>query len=203
MAWGFASELKSAAPVLIFSKRRGVDCERMHQMTLFQRLFRGRCLHSLVVCGFALAASFGVAAQDKEPASDGAWRIEFSPYTHHYNFDPEHRQVWAVGLERESPDHSLYGFTAFSNSFGQPSAYGYYGRVYNKVWDRFDSLYLKWTIGVIYGYKVPFDDKIMYNNNGFAPAIIPAVGWHLDDAWSVQVNFLGTAALMLMVSKKL
>lgn len=71
------------------------------------------------------------------------------------------------------------------------------------MWDRFDALYLKWTIGVIYGYKVPFNDKIKFNYNGLAPAIIPAVGWRLDKSWSAQVNFLDTAAIMLMVTKKL
>jgi hypothetical protein len=164
-----------------------------------------KSLHFWAALAMALTSSLGLAAEDeapKEPGSDGAWRLEFSPFTHHYHFDAEHKLVWAVGLERESPSHSLYGFTAFSNSFGQPSAYGYYGRVYNHVWDRFDALYLKWTIGVIYGYKVPFDDKIMFNYHGFSPAIIPAVGWRLDKSWSAQVNFLGTAAIMLMVTKK-
>lgn len=175
-------------------------------MNLFEHLLCARFLHLLAAWSFVLTASPGFAVQDEAPGapvSDGVWRLEFSPFTHHYNFSEEHKLVWAVGLERETPGHSLYGLTAFSNSFGQPSAYGYYGRVYHKVWDRFDSLYLKWTIGVIYGYKVPFDDKIQYNYNGFAPAIIPAVGWHLDKSWGVQVNFLGTAALMLMVTKKL
>jgi hypothetical protein len=170
------------------------------------RRLGAQCLRLVPVMVIALTASLGVAAQDEvagDPVGDGVWRLEFSPYTHHYNFDPQHKLVWAVGLEREAPDHSLYGLTAFSNSFGQPSAYGYYGRVYDKVSDRFDSLYLKWTIGVIYGYKAPFGDKIRFNNNGFAPAIIPAVGWRLDNGWSVQVNFLGTAAVMLMVTKRL
>lgn len=172
--------------------------------------FKRKCcmpsLHLLVAMGIALTASVGFAAEEQEasaPLSEGAWRIEFSPYTHHYRFSEDHKDVWAIGLERETPDHSLYGLMAFSNSFGQPSAYGYYGHVYRQVWERFDSLYLKWTIGVIYGYKVPFEDKVLFNYNGFSPAIIPAVGWRLDKNWSAQVNMLGTAAFMLMVTKKL
>lgn len=165
-----------------------------------------KCLRLLATMAFALTASFSVAAPGDDamdPASDVVWRLALSPFTHHYHFDVQHKLVFALGVEREAPDHSLFGLTAFSNSFGQPSAYGYYGRVYDKVWDRFDSLYLQWTIGVIYGYKVPFDDKINYNYHGFAPAIIPAVGWRLDKDWSVQVNLLGTSAVMLMVTKKL
>lgn len=175
-------------------------------MNHFKRQLCAKFLHHLAAVSIALTASLGFAAQDEEAGdhvSEESWRLELSPVTHHYHFDAEHKLVWAVGLERESPDHSLYGFTAFSNSFGQPSAYGYYGRVYNHVWDRFDAFYLKWTIGVIYGYKVPFNDKIKFNYNGLAPAIIPAVGWRVDKSWSAQVNFLGTAAMMLMVTKKL
>ena len=111
--------------------------------------------------------------------------------------------MWALGLEYQTPDRNLYGLTAFSNSFGQPSAYAYYGWVFNNVWERSESLYLKLTLGVIYGYKVPFEDKVFLNHNGFSPAIIPAVGWRLDKNWSVQTNFLGTAAIMLMVTRKI
>lgn len=162
-------------------------------------------LRLLLAMGMGLATLPGFAGQDDaplEPASGGAWRLEISPFTHHYHFDVEHKPVWALGLERELPDHTLYGFTVFSNSFGQSSAYGYFGKVYDHVWDRFDSLYLKWTVGLIYGYKAPFDDKIMFNKYGYAPALVPAIGWHLDERWNAQVNILGTAAYMLMVSRK-
>lgn len=163
-------------------------------------------LHLLAALALALTSSFGLAAQDEEthqPGGDGAWRLEISPFTHHFRFNEEHKDVWAIGLEREAQDHTLYGLMAFSNSFGQPSAYAYYGRVYRNVWDRSESLYLKLTLGLIYGYKVPYDDKVPLNYNGFSPGIIPAVGWRLDQSWSVQMNFLGTAAVMLMVTKKL
>jgi len=154
----------------------------------------------------ALVALPGFSAQEdksSEPVSDAVWRLEFSPFTHHYRFSEDHKDVWALGLEYQTPDRTLYGLTAFSNSFGQPSAYAYYGWVFNNVWERSESLYLKLTLGVIYGYKVPFEDKVFLNHNGFSPAIIPAVGWRLDKNWSVQTNFLGTAAIMLMVTRKI
>lgn len=173
------------------------------------RLQNFSCLCSLkllVFCGMLLTAWPGLATQDdgpQAPAGDAVWRLEFSPLTHHYRFSEDHKDVWAVGLERQSPDQSLYGLTAFSNSFGQPSAYAYYGRVFNHVWDRSESLYLKLTVGVIYGYKVPFEDKVLLNYAGFSPAIIPAVGWRVNPDWSIQANFLGTAAIMLMVTRRL
>lgn len=64
--------------------------------------------------------------------------------------------------------------------------------------DRRGALYLKLTIGIIHGYKVPFEDRVPLNYYGFSPAIIPAVGWHRDPNWSVQTNFLGAAAVMFM-----
>lgn len=183
-----------------------VDGEKTARMRRFRDGFRARSRPLLLAWGLGLTASLGFAAQDEAPtapARDAVWRIEFSPLTHHYRFSEDHKDVWALGLERQAADQSLYGLTAFSNSFGQPSAYAYYGRVFNNVWDRSESLYLKLTIGLIYGYKVPFDDKVLLNYNGFSPAIIPAVGWRLDKSWSVQANFLGTAAVMLMVNRAL
>lgn len=175
-------------------------------MNMRKQRLRAKSLHLLAALATAWTSSPGLAAPDeepKEPVSHGAWRLEMSPYTHHFRFNEEHKAVWAIGLEREAADQALYGFTAFSNSFGQPSAYAYYGRVYRNVWGLSESLYLKLSIGLIYGYKVPYDDKVPLNYNGFSPVIIPAVGWHLDKSWNVQINFLGTAAVMLMVSKKL
>lgn len=178
----------------------------MARMSRSQHLLRARSLRLLTAGGMALAASSVFPAQDEasqEPAGDASWRIEFSPFTHHYRFSEDHKDVWALGLEYQTPDRTLYGLTAFSNSFGQPSAYAYYGWVFNNVWARSESLYLKLTLGVIYGYKVPFEDKVFLNHNGFSPAIIPAVGWRLNKNWSVQTNFLGTAAIMLMVTRKI
>lgn len=173
---------------------------RLHHLSALCRL-------QLLLAGWMLlAAGPGFAAQAEEPlaaAPDAVWRVEFSPWTHHYRFSEDHKDVWALGLERESADHTLYGLTGFSNSFGQPSAYAYYGHVFNNVNSRFEALYLKLTVGVIYGYKVPFEDKVLLNYNGFSPAIIPAAGWRFDKHWSVQTNFLGTAAIMFMVSRRL
>lgn len=163
-------------------------------------------LYLLAICTLLLTAFPARAAQDDEsavPAGNAVWRIEFSPWTHHYRFSEDHKDVWALGLERETPDHTLYGLTAFSNSFGQPSAYAYYGHVFNNVTSWSESLYLKLTAGIIYGYKVPFEDKVLLNYEGFSPAIIPAVGWRVTPEWSVQTNFLGTAAIMFMVTRRL
>jgi hypothetical protein len=58
-------------------------------------------------------------------------------------------------------------------------------------------------VGVVYGYKHPYENKIPFNYNGFAPAIIPAIGWTLPSGFSTQVNILGNSGLMLQFSKEL
>lgn len=170
-----------------------------------------------LVWGMVLALSPDCAAQGEEstvpvtapvsmpvsaPVAEGAWRIEFSPYTHHFRYNADHKDVWALGLERETADHALFGLMLFSNSFGQPSAYAYYGRIFSPVERWSESLYVKLTGGLLYGYLPPYNDRVPLNYNGYSPAIIPAIGWRLDKNLSVQLNFLGTAAVMLMVNKK-
>lgn len=172
-------------------------------MNQFKHLLRLHGLQFVAACGLVLTALPAMAADIDAPASDGAWRVLFSPWTYHYRSDPEYRSVWLVGLEREMPDRTLYGLAGFSNSFGQPSAYAYVGHVFNNVLDRWDSLYLTVSVGVIYGYVAPYQDKLSFNYNGFAPAIIPALGWRLDRDWNVQTNVLGSAGLMLMVTRRL
>ena len=141
-----------------------------------------------------------VAAPAAETARvDDVWRLMYSPATYHYSRDPDHRYVWMVGIERERPNGVVSGFTYFSNSFGQPSAYAYVGQRLTDFseWNR---LYAQWTAGLIYGYKAPFDDKVPLNYKGFSPGLVLTVGWQLTPAVSTQVNVLGNSALMFQVS---
>jgi hypothetical protein len=156
--------------------------------------------------GLAACASAALAAdaeESKQPAPSGDWQISVSPYTEHFRHSNEHKPVWAVGLERGFADQSLYGLMGFSNSFGQPSAYVYYGWAFPGVLQAAPALYLKVTVGLLYGYVSPHNDKVPLNYNGLSPAIVPALGWQFDKNWSAQVNLLGTAAVMFMVNRKL
>jgi hypothetical protein len=159
-----------------------------------------------VICGILLVTVTGLAAEPEvplAPASDAVWQVVVSPWTHHYQARPEYKQVWALGLEREMPDHSLYGLALFSNSYGQPSAYAYYGHVFNNVTSWSESIYVKLTVGVIYGYVQPYEDRMLLNYHGFSPAIIPGIGWRLDPDWSIQANFPGTEVVMFTLSRGL
>lgn len=125
-------------------------------------------------------------------------RLQLSPLTFHWGpRDPEDRNVFLIGVEREHPNGHIDGIAYFSNTFGQDSVYLFpFGAVYNGVFS-VPKLSLKWTAGVIYGYKAPFDKKVPLNYKGFAPAIIPAVTYAFSPQWSGQLNLLGTQGVML------
>lgn len=157
-----------------------------------------------VLLGFACAASAQSATPPDEPlAPSYRWRLELSPHTSHYSYNPEHRPVHLVGLEREASDNSFYGMALFSNSFGQDSTYVYAGHSYYGVFESLPHVYLKVSVGVLYGYKPPYEHKVPLNYRGFSPAVVPAVGWRFDSGWAAQVNLLGTAGVMYSLVKEL
>jgi hypothetical protein len=158
----------------------------------------------LAACALAAPVSAAVAAPadaSSSAAQEGTWLVSVSPFTEHFRHSPDHKRVWAFGLERVFADQTLLGVMRFSNSFGQPSAYAYYGWNFPSVFPEVPQLYLKVTVGMLYGYVSPYNDMVPLNYNGFSPAIIPAIGWQFDKNWSAQVNLLGTAAVMLMINR--
>jgi len=123
-----------------------------------------------------------------------------SPYARHFNPSDEHKHVWLVGVERERSDASIAGAAFFSNSFGQPSLYLYpWGQIYRNVLDQ-PQLYVKWTAGLLYGYRKPYEDKVPFNHNGFSPGIVPAIGWEFANKYQLQFDFLGLNGVMLQFS---
>jgi len=105
-----------------------------------------------------------------------------------------------IGVEREDSNAKLEGISLFTNSFGQPTVYFYpLGRVYRSI-GGVEQLSFKWTAGVLYGYKDPYEDKVPLNYGGLSPALIPALAYEFKSGWTAQVNFLGTAALMFQLS---
>lgn len=135
----------------------------------------------------------------EEKAGD-RWDFNVSPYSVHFSSSPDHKYVWLVGVERERSDGTITGAAYFSNSFGQPTGYFYpWGGVSKNILG-IEHLYAKWTAGLLYGYKAPFEDKVPFNNNGFSPAIVPAVGYELAGGNKVQLNLFGAAGLMFQFS---
>ena len=158
-----------------------------------------RVFTALIVAQLALPAM--AAPQFVEDWASGTeLRWQFSPLTYHFSQDPEHKPVVMVGLEREHPDASIDGLALFTNSFGQPTAYWYpWGHSYKDIFG-VAGLSIKWTAGLLYGYRAPYESKVPLNFRGLSPAAIPALVYEIKPGYSAQVNFLGTAGLMFQFS---
>jgi hypothetical protein len=142
----------------------------------------------------ATTSLLAAPAQAHRPALD-VWEINISPYAIHFTQTSEHRHVYAVALQRVDSNGDLAGASLFSNSFGQPSAYGFIGRKYVEPWG-IQSTYVQWTAGVLYGYKGKYKNKVPLNANGLSPGFIPSVGYQISRHSSLQLTFLGNSALM-------
>jgi hypothetical protein len=146
----------------------------------------------------------GANAQSTAPAPAAAqsadfWRLVASPYTIHFHADEEHESVYAIGLERQRSDGWLWGGVYFSNSFGQPSGYVYLGQRYGGLFS-VEKLFAQWTLGILYGYVEPYEDKVPFNYKGFSPGGVLSLGWQFNRQWSAQANLLGSAGMMLQLS---
>lgn len=149
----------------------------------------------MALFGSASMMAHGAAAED-----EAHWRFIASPYTLHFSPDENHRPVYAIGLERQRPGTRLFGASYFSNSFGQPSAYLYFGDRYFGAFGTDPRMFTQWTGGLLYGYKEPYEDKVPLNYHGFSPGLVLSVGWQFDRQFSAQVNVLGFAGLMVQLS---
>lgn len=131
-------------------------------------------------------------------ADSRAYRVFASPYTYHWSDEnaSDHRAVFALGVTLKLPNQRFCGASLFRNSFGQPSAYAFTGWYWPNLWRTYPSVYAAVSAGVLYGYVGRFKDKVPLNFGGFSPVLIPALGYHVTPKVSVEVQLLGTAAVM-------
>lgn len=131
-----------------------------------------------------------------------SWEAVIGPFAYHWSNEAEHTHVYLLGIEREQADNFMWGFSAFQNSFGQASAYAYYGYTWNHLLDSMPNVYFKLSGGIIYGYKDQYANKVPFNHDGFGLGIIPAVGYRLTPKDALQVGVLGTAALIFTYNRR-
>jgi hypothetical protein len=131
--------------------------------------------------------------------ADAYWRLTFSPLAAHYHYEPTHRYVWGVGVERQGADDWLAGLAWFRNSFGQPSGFAYVGKRFPGLLGK-EQVFGQLSGGILYGYRGEYKNEIPYNSHGFAPGLVASVGWQFDRNRAATVHFLGTAAVMLQLS---
>ena len=129
------------------------------------------------------------------PATNERWEVTLSPYTLHWNNNPEHRPVFLAALDRTVPGNRFCGLAVFRNSFGQPATYVYVGQRWDGIAGH-AKLFTIVSVGFIYGYKGKYQDKIPFNDYGLAPAIVPSIGYDVEKNASVQAMLLGTAGIL-------
>ena len=172
------------------------------------RVFSPRALSALALLATlsspTLAADWSLCPGLNEPAAPDSttprYEAFFSPYTHHWQHDDEHRPVFAASMSRLLPNDRSCGVSLFRNSFGQPSAYAFVGKTWPGFMPRYPKVYASVTAGILYGYVGRYKDKVPLNVGGFSPAIIPAVGYQLTPRNRLEVQIIGTAAIMLGTS---
>jgi len=134
-----------------------------------------------------------------EPWRTDKWYLQFAYYTLHFNPDPDHQQSYLVDLsygldETWLEGQWIVGLSLFQNSFGQFSQY-LYGALKWRPWKGHPPFYVKVSAGLLHGYKDEYRDKIPFNGNGIAPAIIPSVGYCWGRYCGEFVLLGGSAAL--------
>lgn len=165
-------------------------------MSLFVRVL----LVWMAISSPAWATDWSVCPGWDAPASaeSASYRYELfaSPYTFHWSQSEEHKAVGAITLSRLLPNERFCGFSLFRNSFGQPSAYAFTGWSWPTLFESQPNIYGTVSAGIIYGYVGEYKNKVPLNVGGFAPVIIPAVGYRLSPKAAVELQILGTAAVM-------
>ncbi len=129
----------------------------------------------------------------------GFWRVGVSPFSHHFRYSAEHKHVWALAAERQTPDDWLAGASYFRNSFGQPSAYVYLGKRYPALFGQ-EEIFAQFSAGLLYGYRGKYQHKVPLNYNGFSPGALVSMGWQFNKNNSVTVHLLGDAAFMVQLA---
>lgn len=134
----------------------------------------------------------------EEPASH-RYESFVSPFTYHWSDEnaSQHKTAYAVSVSRLLPNQRFCGFSLFRNSFGQPSAYAFTGWSWPTLFTSHPKVYGTLSAGIIYGYVGEFKNKVPLNVGGFSPVVIPAIGYRLSPTQAVEVQVLGTAAVML------
>jgi len=155
----------------------------------------------------AAAAQDAAAGRNNAPgagpaatAPDEPWRtdriyLETSLNNTHFHYDPGHvRYPKLVYGEYHMSDQWLVGAAAFDNSFGQASQAVFGGWRYRPL-AGLQPLYLKVVAGIVHGYRGQYRDKIPFNHSGFAPAVIPSLGYCFSRVCS-EVVVIGGAGLL-------
>jgi hypothetical protein len=142
-----------------------------------------------------------------EPWRTDRFYIQTSVATVHFSSDPEHDNTQALIYgewrlpQRWLEGQVLVGAALFDNSFGQSSQFVFGGLLWRPI-ESAPEFYIKVAAGVLHGYSGEYQNKIPFNDSGYAPGIVPAVGYCYRRFCGEMVLF-GTAGIMWTVGMTL
>jgi hypothetical protein len=142
-----------------------------------------------------------------EPWRTDRFYIQTSVATVHFSSDPEHDNTQALIYgewrlpQRWLEGQVLVGAALFDNSFGQSAQFVFGGLLWRPI-ESTPEFYIKVAAGVLHGYSGEYKNKIPFNDSGFAPGIVPAVGYCYRRFCGEMVLF-GTAGLMWTIGMTL
>jgi hypothetical protein len=116
-----------------------------------------------------------------EPWRTDRWYFQTAVWTWHFHPDDDHKQSVLLDTEyrfdrRWLEGQPIAGLALFTNSFGQFSQFLYAGLQWRPI-PQHQPFYVKVAAGVLHGYRGEHQDKIPFNSTGFAPIILPSVGY--------------------------
>jgi hypothetical protein len=138
-----------------------------------------------------------------EPWRTDRFYFQTSVATVHFNSDPNHDNTQnLIYGEYRFPNRwlagqPLVGASFFDNSFGQSSQFVFGGLLWRPS-ETVPEFYIKVAAGVIHGYSGEFQDKIPFNGSGYAPGIVPGVGYCYRRLCGEMILF-GTAGMLWTV----
>ena len=191
----------------------------MVRFPIFARNFMTDSFYRTMLVGAILActASHVVAqtaptATDAKPAAAKSiwdapepWRtdrfyFQTSVATVHFSSDPNHDNTtsliygeWRL-RDKWLDGQWLVGAAFFDNSFGQSSQFVFGGLLWRPI-EKVPEFYVKVAAGVLHGYSGEYQNKIPLNSSGYAPGIVPAVGYCYNRVCGEMILFGGAGML--------
>ncbi len=182
------------------------------------RVLLACALLTLSGIGPAAAQSPAPAPTEASPSTADSWLKKFdapepwrtdrfyfqtSVATVHFSSDPNHDNTQnLIYGEYRFPNRwlagqPLVGASFFDNSFGQSSQFVFGGLLWRPS-ETVPEFYIKVAAGVIHGYSGEFQNKIPFNGSGYAPGIVPGVGYCYKRLCGEMIMF-GTAGMLWTV----
>ena len=143
-----------------------------------------------------LLCSSNANAENSEEDS-GRIYLQLGGYAHFTSGEERHGLPILASIDRSAPRRYYYGLALFNNSFNQFSQFLYVGREF--PWKRVhENIRFRVSVGVIYGYRDGFEDKLPVHYKGLALGLVPSIGYKRNQV-GFDMALLGAAGLMFTV----